>query len=742
MRRLTSCLILHALLAAPAPVLAEAQRVWVLVNDEYKGELLLDFNEDFPCLRRPLLEEWGLREQLLAQVVPTPDTCLSRAALPPETHYYYDRIAQLITFTFPEKDVEIRPNGVSTSRWDEGITALFVNYHLNYTWDNATRSEYEPKNSNAWLELDSGLNVGPWRLRYQNSMLREKTGERTSYTRRFSLGRNIQSWRSRFLAGEGDTPSDLFDSVSFRGVMLNSDESMLPDRWRAFSPRIKGFAKSNAEVTLRQRGEVVYRTFVFPGVFTLDNIYPPEANGDLEITVKESDGTESVRIVPYASMPNLVHEGNVNYQLVYGHYKPWRGSELPRPAFVQGALFAGLPGNFSLFGGVIHTSLYDSQALGIGKNLGTWGALSLDVTHSRATQPRRKSDDRGESYRLRYAKAFFDTGTSISMQLRYYPAGRRYRSFQQAVNQQKTWWWDWDDNGNWDGDEDPEKRWRAELNLNQNLWQDGNLYLTYWQEAFRRGGKEHSMMLGYSDTFRDVDYSIYASYDKAPGLRGNKEVNFTVSIPFSVFLGEDRGRGMRLNTEYTAANRKSAREALTTINGSALDDYSLRYQLGTAYNAEKHGSLLANLDYQHNAGEIRLGTTQRPHSRQYDADVTGSVMVHPGGVTLGQTLGDTMALVEIPGTAGIGIDNQFGVTTDKNGYALVSYMTPYRVNRITPDTLNLPENMTLPLEEVDVVPTAGAVAFARFLSVEWSEDEEGEDEDGNAEGEAPVPPPR
>lgn len=728
MRHLTSCLLFAACAAASTPVSAEKQRVWVLLNDVYKGNLLLDFRDDFPCLRRPLLEEWGLREQTLAHAGWTPDGCILRASLPPETHYYHEKTAELITLTIPEKDVDILPNGISTSRWEEGISALFVNYHLNYAWDNNNRSEYEPKNSSAWLDLDAGLNAGAWRLRYQNSMLREKTGERTSYTRRFNLGRNIQSWRSRFLAGEGDTPADLFDSVTFRGAMLNSDESMLPDRWRAFAPKIKGFARSNAEVILRQRGEIIYRTFVFPGVFTLDNVHPPESNGDLEITVKESDGSENVRVVPYAAMPSLVHQGNFSYQLISGHYVPWRGSDQPRPAFVQAALSAGMPAGFSLFGGIIHSSLYEAQAMGIGRSMGPWGAVSFDITHSQAAQPRRRGNDRGDSYRLRYAKAFFDTGTSLSMQMRYYPAGRRYRTFQQTVAQQKTWWWDWDD-GVWNGEDDPEKRWRAELNLNQNLWQDGNLYLTYWQETFRKGGREHSLMLGYSDTFRDVDYSIYASYDKSPGLRSNAEVNFSVSIPFSVFLGEGRGRGMRLSSEYTASNRKRAREVLTTVNGTALDNYNLRYQVGAAYNGRDKGSLLANMDYQHNAGEIRLGTTQYGHARQYDADVAGSVMLHQGGVTFGQTLGDTMALVEIPGTSGVGIDNQLGVTTDGNGYALVSYLTPYRVNHITLDTLNLPDNMTLPVEELDVVPTAGAIAFARFPAAEWEEEDDNDGEE-------------
>jgi len=721
MRRLTSAFMLFvASLMGSTPADAEIRRVWVLVNDEYKGHLPLDFLDDFPCLKQSLLEEWGLRERVLEQTSWSGEGCALRASLPAEMHYERDNSAQLVVLTFPAEHLDIRPHAVSTSRWDEGIPALLVNYHFNYDWNDANRNAYAPKNSSVWLDLDSGLNVGAWRLRYQNSMLREKNGERTSYTRRSYLERNIQRWRSRLMAGEGDTPAELFDSASFRGVMLSSDESMLPDRWRAFSPQIKGFAKSNAEVTLRQRGEVIYRTFVFPGVFTLDNIYPPQADGDLEITVKESDGTESVRVVPYAVMPNLMHQGNLSYQLIYGHYSPWRGSEQPRPAFFQAALSAGLSDGFSLYGGAIASSLHHAQALGIGKSMGAWGALSFDVTRSQAAQPRRRGDDRGESYRLRYAKAFFDTGASFNAQVRYVPSGRRYRNFQQTIDQQKTWWWDWDDEGRWDGDEEPERRWRTELSLNQNLWRDANFYLTYWQENDNRGDKERSLMLGYSDSLGDVDYNVYASYDKSPGFRHDTQINFSVSIPFSAFLGEESGRGMRLNTEYTASNHARSREALTSVNGSALDDYGLRYQLGMSHNERDGGELVASMNYQHNAGEIRLGAAKSTQARQYNADITGSAVAHPWGVTLGQTLGDTVALVAIPGAAGVGINNQFGSTTDNNGYALISYLTPYRVNRIALDTFSLPAGMTLPVEELDVVPTEGAVAFARFPAADTS----------------------
>ncbi len=42
--------------------------------------------------------------------------------------------------------------------------------------------------------------------------------------------------KSRLTVGESYTPSDIFDSVPFRGLMLASDENMVPYSQREFAP--------------------------------------------------------------------------------------------------------------------------------------------------------------------------------------------------------------------------------------------------------------------------------------------------------------------------------------------------------------------------------------------------------------------------------------------------------------------------------------------------------------------------
>lgn len=116
--------------------------------------------------------------------------------------------------------------------------------------------------------------------------------------------------------------------MPFNGVSLASDEAMFPDSWRPYAPVINGYARTEAEVSIHQNGERVYRIHVPPGVFTIRDFYPPYSQGNLELTIQESDGTERTRLLPYTIMPSLVKNGFFSYELVGGRYKPAHGFDL------------------------------------------------------------------------------------------------------------------------------------------------------------------------------------------------------------------------------------------------------------------------------------------------------------------------------------------------------------------------------------------------------------------------------
>ncbi|MDU6674147.1 MAG: fimbria/pilus outer membrane usher protein, partial [Bradyrhizobium sp.] len=233
-----------------------------------------------------------------------------------------------------------------------------------------------------------------------------------------SAERDIIPLRSRLTVGDSYTDGDIFDSVNFRGLKINSTEAMLPDSQHGFAPVIHGIARGTAQVSVKQNGYDVYQTTVPPGPFTIDDINSAANGGDLQVTIKEADGSIQTLYVPYSSVPVLQRAGYTRYALAMGEYRS--GNNLQSsPKFVQASLMHGLKGNWTPYGGMQIAEDYQAFNLGIGKDLGLFGAFSFDITQANTTL----ADDTrhsGQSVKSVYSKSFYQTGTNIQV------AGYRY----------------------------------------------------------------------------------------------------------------------------------------------------------------------------------------------------------------------------------------------------------------------------------------------------------------------------
>lgn len=685
---------------------AEINNVYLIINDNFKGELAVNLGLDGqPCINAPLLREWGIRDAAIVMET-TPEGCILPDVLSArKIGVFYEPIAQLLTVDIP---AGMLGDSKLAGRWDDGINAAFVNYQFNYGHYAGENYRDTQRHESLYADITTGVNVGPWRLRYQPVYQKEIWGNPTWHTERALAYRDIKAWRATLTLGDSVTPSVLFDNVRFRGISLVSDSRMLPDGLRQFSPWVRGFARSNAEVRVRQNGEIIYQTFVSPGAFVLKDVYPPALEGDLTVTIRESDSTETERKIPYSSMPNLVYAGQWRYDASVGKYQPYYGMEEEQPGFAQASVSYGLPGKVTLYGGFQGADIYRSAAVGIGKSLNQWGAISADYTFSSARQPRRSAPDTGGMARMRYAKAFPAWESSLSLMAQYYPR-QRYRTFGTAIDQQSTYWWDWED-GIFVGDFDEEKKYRLEARYNQYLSDSDSLYLTLTREATRGNQRgETSVEMGFSASLGKVDVALYAEYNRPSYGKEQAQLGLSVSLPLNA-LGAPR---MKLNYDHTLANDRTDSRRIG-VSGTLLDDYSLSYNASTSQSQRNGSSQDLSANYQYNAGDLRVGHSQGAGYRQQNLELAGSLMAHQEGLTLGQTLGETVAIVSVPGTPGIGIDNQYGVTTDWRGYALIGNLTPYRINSLTLDSLELPDTLELPESDQEVVPTAGAIMFSRF----------------------------
>lgn len=62
------------------------------------------------------------------------------------------------------------------------------------------------------------------------------------------IQRSIIPLKSQLTLRDSTSPSDIFDSVPFRGAQLASDDEMLPQSQRGYAPVVRGIARTNAQV--------------------------------------------------------------------------------------------------------------------------------------------------------------------------------------------------------------------------------------------------------------------------------------------------------------------------------------------------------------------------------------------------------------------------------------------------------------------------------------------------------------
>lgn len=158
---------------------------------------------------------------------------------------------------------------------------------------------------------------------------------------------------------------------------------------------VRGIARTNAQVVIRQNGYVIYQSYVAPGAFEITDMYSTGGAGDLYVTVKEADGSEQHFTVPFASLPVLQREGRLKYAITGGQYRSYDNSVEKTP-FSQMTAIYGLPKGFTLYGGLQESSKYQSLATGLGKNMGDLGAVSVDVTQA-WSKPQDEAKTSGQS---------------------------------------------------------------------------------------------------------------------------------------------------------------------------------------------------------------------------------------------------------------------------------------------------------------------------------------------------------
>ncbi|HGY3715386.1 TPA: fimbria/pilus outer membrane usher protein [Citrobacter gillenii] len=692
-------------------------RVEVIVNKTSMGVHHIDFitqkdtqgNSTLqPCVSVDTLREFGVRTDQFPLLAGSGD-CANLAVIPQASaELIFER--QQLLFSIPQAAISNHARGyVAPERLDEGINALSLNYSFTGANTEARHSDMSESDS-YYLNLRPGLNIGPWRIRNYSTWNRNTSGSsaQESWDSLYTYAqRNIIALKSQLTLGDSTAPSDMFDSVPFRGAQLASDDDMLPDSLRGYAPVVRGIARTNAQVIVKQNGYTIYQSYISPGAFEITDMYPTGSSGDLDVTIKEADGSEQHQIVAFASLPVLQREGRLKYSLTSGQYRPYE-DDIDKEMFTQGTVIYGLPAGFTVYGGGQFSQHYQSLLSGLGKNFGDFGAVSVDATQAWSTQKDLEKES-GQSWRIRYSKNILETGTNIAI------AGYRYSTsgFYTLPEVLDTWRDDeWRNNAN-------RRRNRAEFQLNQNIGEDlGTLSLNAISEDYWNSDQQmRSIGVGYSNNWAGVTYNLNYSYNRNTTDSDNSDKIYAEDQIFSLSINIPLDRW--LSNSYASYNLNTSKRGDTIhtvgLNGSALEDRNLNWniQQSETNHGEGNGGY-ASLDYQGTYARVNTAYSYDHDQKRVNYGIEGGMVAHAHGVTLSQALGETSALVEAPGAGGVTVSNQTGVRTDFRGYTLVPYVTPYRESAVSLDTETLPDGADVALTSQTITPTRGAIVRAHF----------------------------
>ncbi|EJM27402.1 fimbria/pilus outer membrane usher protein [Pseudomonas sp. GM25] len=662
------------------------RRDMTFAKDEKTGEVRV-------CLSEAFLKEMGVKLDAFVTPRETLPECIDLAGMIDGASVSFDASRLALDISVPQIALRRDAAGyVAPQEWDRGINAAMLNYQFS-----AAQTQSDNRDSGMQYNLYSsgGFNLGDWRFRSSSSFRQDESGKQEWQRSNTYAQRDLTAIKGTLTLGESFTPGDVFDSVPFRGAQIASDMGMLPDSMQGYAPIIRGIAETQAKVEVRQNGYSLYTTYVAPGAFEIDDLNAASGSGDLEVIITEADGRERRFTQPYATLANMLREKTWRYSVTAGEYNAVDGGS--RPAFAQASLAYGLPFDLTLYGGVLGAEFYGAGVVGVGKSLGSLGAVSLDVTQAQTSVPRgtaqQSGKQKGQSVGVRYGKAF-ETGTSVRFAgYRYSTEG--YRDFEEAVRLQEP-----NDFNN------ASRRSKVEASVNQALDSYGSFYLNVSQQNYWGSSRQDKQMqLGFNTQHKGVTYGVYASKTLTDNFGQNNQVVFTVSMP----IGQTRSTGTYSVTRNNDGSLDQ-RAGLSGRNG----DVTYNVNANRSDNAGNNGSALVS--YRAPFAQLGAGVSVGNGYRQASVSAAGSVLAHGDGLEFGQTLGETVALVEVKDTPNVGVLNAPGTLTNKKGYALVPYVTPYRKNRVAVDTGELDTSVDIEEGVTNVVPRRGAVVKATFAA--------------------------
>ncbi|EHE9876616.1 outer membrane usher protein [Escherichia coli] len=669
----------------------------------------------YPCLSPELVNLLGFKAEVVEKFVWIKDgQCLKPAQLD-GIDTQADLSVSLLTIVIPQAYLEYTDDDWDPpARWDDGIAGLLFDYNVNTQWQHGEGESSSEQSINANGTV--GANYGPWRLRADwqsdytkysggsdNSSSHDNAPQRNWDWTRLYAYRALPSLGAQLTLGESSLASDIFDTFDFVGASLVTQDQMLPPRLRGYAPDIVGVARSNARVVVSQQGRIIYDQQIPAGPFHIQDI-DQSVSGDLHVRIEEQGGQVQEYDVSTASIPYLTRAGQVRYKMEAGRPQDW-DRHMTGDAFASSEASWGIADGWSLYGGGVGSQDYQAVALGLGRDMALLGALSVDVTHSRAKLPADSGYGegtlQGNSYRVSYAKDI------DSIHGRFTFAGYRFSE---------------------------------ENFMTMSDYLDAND-----DDHTRSGHNKEMYTASYNQVFPDLNVSAYLTYTHRTYWDRESQSNYNVMLSYFFSAGSLRNVSVSLTgfrNEYDDDTDKGAYLSISVPWGNdATISYNGQYNKDNSSNKVGfYQRLDERNNYQLSAGSTRDGGSASGYFSHdgsvADVDLSASYQAGSyrsaalslqGGMTLtanGGALhrmtspGSTRLLVDTEGVAGVPVGGYDApVYSNHFGKAVLTDVNNYSRSQARIDLDNLPENAESTQSVVQATLTEGAIGYRQFAVI-------------------------
>ncbi len=686
-----------------------------------------DKNNSLVCVPKSVANELGLKEKFFNQLTWWHGgDCIELSSLDGMTATG-NMSDSTLNISIPQAFMEyVSENWDPPSRWDNGVAGVIFDYNLN-ALSGRNHSDY---NNGRYYNVSgngtTGLNIGAWRLRADwQGYLNHDTGSGNDVTRNLDVTevyayRPLPSIKSKLTLGETYYNSDVFDSFRFVGGSLESDDNMLPPNLRGYAPEVTGVAKTNAKVTVSQKGRVLYETQVAPGPFRIQDL-SDAVSGQLDVKVTEQNGQVQTFTVNTSDIPYLTRPGTLRYKLAVGkpegyeYHDPHVGDEgentadyaddtytdmhhtYGAPTFAGGEFSWGIDSGWSLYGGGIGSKDYNALSVGVGRDLLQFGAVALDASVARTALPFDDDIKTGSSYRLSYSKDFDDYDSQITF-AGYRFSTRDFMTMDEYLDARN------------DGDTTDNDKQMYTVTFNKQFKDQGlSIFLNYSHETYWDSPKNNNFNLSLSKTFdafglHNISTSLTAyknQYDNMDDYGAYLSLSLPVGDNSTVSLNSSVGNQHTSNEVSYFHTIDANNNYELAAGGSDGDATSRAYFSHLGDMAEVD----ANANYQSGTSSS-VGLTLR-----------GGLTATMHGVALHRVnqLGGSRMMVDTEGVSDIPVEGFGGISrTNIFGKAVVADINSYYRSSASIDLDKLNDNVDVSNSVVQGTLTEGAIGYRKF----------------------------